>query len=261
VEVGPSAAGQYFYFAGTDEERLHDFQWAINHPTAKAIICARGGYGSVRIVDKLDYSALQQYPKWLTGFSDITVFHNKWHQLELYSVHGTVPLFFAVQGEESLPITTFKNALFGKELKMEWEFHEENQFGEVTAPIVGGNLAILDSLQGTALDIDVKGKILFLEDVGEYGYKLDRMMWALKLSGKLAQIAGLVLGGFTDMKDCESVLNLSLNKILAQFVPFINGPVAFNYPAGHITNNCAIVLGASYNLVVNNTSSILAKTN
>lgn len=259
VEVGKSAGGQYYYFAGTDEERILDMQWAINHSEAKAIICARGGYGSVRVVDGLDYSALKQFPKWLTGFSDITVFHSKWHQLGLWSVHGTVPLFFESQGIDSNPMKTLHAALFGEELHLSWPSADENSVGEITAPIVGGNLAILDSLQGTKLDIDVAGKILFLEDVGEYGYKLDRMMWGLKLSGKLQQIVGLVIGGMTDMKDCEPVLNMNTRQILAQFVSEVNGPVAFDYPAGHIANNCAIVLGATYHLKVSGQTSMLTK--
>lgn len=259
VLVGASAGGQYFYFAGTDTERLADFQWAVNHSTAKAIICARGGYGSVRLVERIDYAALQKYPKWLVGFSDVTVFHNKWALLGLPSIHGTVPLFFAQLGVDSFAMKTLKSALFGERLKWSWPSADENKHGVATAQVVGGNLAIIDSLQGTCLDIDVTDKILFIEDVGEYGYKLDRMLWGLRLSGKLSKLSGMLIGGMTDMKDCEQVMGMNVRQIIAQFKEDVNGPVAFEYPAGHIADNGAIVFGATYTLQVDADQALFFK--
>lgn len=258
VEVGARALGQYHYFSGTDEERASDLQWALNHTHAKAIICARGGYGTIRIVDEVDYTYFQENPKWLVGFSDVTILHNKLHaELNLPSIHGLAPLYLDKLENDSETLMTLKAALFGEKLHILFDAFGINRLGTCSGQIVGGNLAILESLIGTNLDINTKGKILFIEDVSEYAYKIDRMLWSLKKSGKLSDLAGLVIGGFTDMKQSETVFGCSIEELILESVSEYGFPVAFNFPGGHQLDNRSIILGYTYNLSVSNSGSEL----
>jgi len=250
VEIGKHALGSHHYFSGTEKERAEDLQWALNHPTAKAIICARGGYGAIRIMDLVDFYTFRQDPKWLVGFSDITILHNKLHQLQIPSLHGTVPLQFDQLAPDSETLKTLKKALFGESFDIEFLTSSSNRDGEVTTQIVGGNLAILESLTGTDLDINTDGKILFIEEVSEYAYKLDRMMWALGKSGKLKNLAGLIVGGLTDIKECQETFGLTPEELIANFAKDYAYPIAFNFPAGHQLDNRAIVLGKSCTFTV-----------
>ena len=251
VEVGAHALGSHYYFSGTDAERAEDMQWALDHPMAKAIICARGGYGSVRIIEELNYKTFTKNPKWIVGFSDITIFHNYIHsRLHLPSIHGAVPLQFDQLPEDSETLQTLRKALFGIDYTISFTDHPQNRVGNVTAPIVGGNLANLVSVVGTWLDISLDGKILFIEEVSEYAYKLDRMLWTLKKSGKLDKLAGLMVGGLTDIKECEETFGMSPEDLIYSFVKEYEYPVAFGFPAGHQVDNRAIILGASYSVEV-----------
>ncbi len=254
VQVGAHAIGSYHYFSGTDKERAEDLQWALNHPTAKAIICARGGYGTIRIIDEVDFSKFNKHPKWMVGFSDITILHSKLNeQLLLPSIHATVPLQFDQLAPESETLSTLKQALFGEPVIT--HFSSSNfKIGKVVAPVVGGNLAILESLIGTNLDIDTSGKILFIEEISEYAYKLDRMMWSLKKAGKLKNLAGFLVGGLTDIKECEETFGCTAEELVFSFVENENYPVAFNFPAGHQLDNRALVFGTDYLFEVNATS-------
>lgn len=257
VEVGQNALGAHHYFSGTDKERAADLQWALNHKTAKAIICARGGYGTIRIMDLVDFSQFQKHPKWLVGFSDITILHNYLHHLQIPSIHGTVPLQFDQLASNSETLITLQKALFGESFEISFNTHSSNKIGETNAQVVGGNLAILESLIGTDLDLDTDGKILFIEEISEYAYKLDRMMWALKKAGKLSKLAGLIVGGLTDIMECQETFGCSPEELILSFVKNESYPIAFNVPAGHQLDNRSIILGKPHQLIVANSRCIL----
>ncbi|MFT4753290.1 MAG: muramoyltetrapeptide carboxypeptidase [Salibacteraceae bacterium] len=253
VEVAENAMGRHNYFAGKDVDRANDLQWALNHPTAKAIVATRGGYGSIRIVDEVDYSGFIANPKWLIGFSDITVFHNKIHgSFNLPSIHAVAPLYFDQLNETDQAIVTLKGALFGKSVGTTVPTHKCNRLGTGTGVLVGGNLAVFASLVGTSLDISTDNKVLFLEDVSEYAYRIDRMLWSLKKSGKLKKLAGLVIGGLTDIKLSQETFGCSVEELVQDVIGEFDYPVMFNFPAGHQLANQALVLGTEYKIEVNN---------
>jgi muramoyltetrapeptide carboxypeptidase len=253
VEVGANALGKHHYFSGTDVERSADLQWALNHPYAKAIVNARGGYGAIRIVDEVDYSEFRINPKWITGFSDVTVFHNKLHgTFNLPSIHAVAPLYFDRLKKDDEPLETMRKALFGEQLSTRLATHKCNRVGAAEGILVGGNLAIMASLIGTSIDIDTDGKILFIEDVSEYAYRFDRMMWSLKKSGKLKNLAGLVIGGLTDMKLCNETFGSTVEELVQDVVKSFDFPVMYGYPSGHLLDNRAIVLGTEYTMNVTN---------
>ena len=258
VEVGENALGTHEYFSGTDEERAADMQWALNHPTAKAIICSRGGYGSIRVVDEVDYSQFRKNPKWLVGFSDITIFHNMLHQvLNLPSLHAFAILFLDRLTDDSMSVLTLKNALFGNPMEIKAPSSIENKFGEAEGVLVGGNLAIMESLLGTNLDIDTKGKILFIEEISEDAYKFDRMLWSLKKAGKIEGLIGLAVGGLTDMKGSMETFGKSIEELVLEITKDYSFPIAFNFPVGHEIDNQTLVLGYAYNLKVSSTGGAL----
>jgi len=247
VEIGKHALGKHHYFSGTDQERAEDLQWALDHPKAKAIVCARGGYGTIRIVHQVDYKLFLQQPKWIVGFSDITVLHNKMNRdLSLPSIHATAPLYFDRLDAHGETLMTLKKALFNESHSISFNTGKGSVTGETTAELVGGNLAILESLIGTNLDIDTDGKILFLEDVSEYAYKLDRMLWTLKYSGKLENLKGLIIGGLTDIKNAEETFGCTVEDLILGIVGDKKYPVAFNFPAGHQLDNRALILGKKH---------------
>lgn len=250
VVVGKHVFNNHFQFAGTDKQRLADLQQAFDDPDCKAIICARGGYGAIRIVDQLDLSKFRKNPKWLVGFSDITVLHARLQQEGFCSIHGAMPGFYFQNESASESFTSLLQVLRGESFKIEIPHHEFNRNGQVTGELVGGNLSIVYSLMGTRFDVDMDGKILFIEDLSEYLYYLDRMMHSLKLSGKLEKLKGLVVGGFTDMKDNDSPFGQSALEIIQQAVKDYDYPVCFGFPAGHIDRNLPLVLGAEYALEV-----------
>lgn len=247
IDVATHALGQNNYFSGTDKERLHDFQQALDAEDVDFILCARGGYGSVRIIDSLDFSGLKKNPKLIIGFSDITVFHNHVHSnFSLPTLHASVPLNFKENTEAAL--SSLLNVLIKKPNKYQITSHSLNQLGLVEATIVGGNLSIIYSLIGTNSDIDISGKILFVEDIGEPIYAIDRMFYALEKSGKLKTLAALIVGGMTNIKDTEIPYNQSTEEIISSHTKKYNYPVCFNFPAGHISDNRAILLGSKAQL-------------
>jgi muramoyltetrapeptide carboxypeptidase len=235
-------------FAGTDLERRADLQWALNHKTAKAIIIARGGYGSVRLVENLDFSEIKKHPKWLVGYSDVTVLHNALHNEGLATLHATMPLNFTKN--ENATKSLF-DALFGNLLETKIDECLCNKDGHVSAEIIGGNLSLIYSLSGTPYDINTDGKILFIEDLDEYLYHIDRMMMQLKLSGKLKNLAGLIVGGMSDMKDNQIPFGKTAEEIISDAVMEYKYPVCYNFPAGHIDRNLALYFGKKANLLVN----------
>lgn len=253
VEVGKYAAGSHNYFSGTDEERLFDFQSALNDEEGGIILCSRGGYGSVRILDQLNWSKFLRYPKLICGYSDVTVFHNKMNRMGYPSLHCSAPLNFKDNSEEAL--NSLQTAIKGGTNSYEFENDKHNRIGTIEAEIVGGNLAILSTLCGTDDELDTDGKILFIEDIGEAIYSIDRMMWQLKKAGKLKKLDALIIGGMTNTKDSEVPFGKTATEVIAESVSEYDFPVAFNFPAGHINDNRAILFGAKARLEVANSGS------
>ncbi len=256
VIIGRHVFDRHFQYAGTDQQRAADFQEAINDPETKAIICARGGYGSVRIIEKLDFSPMLRNPKWLVGFSDITVFHLVLNRLGLASIHGVMPAFFLENKKPSKSFFSLIKTLLSGVSAVETMPNSLNRTGDAAGELVGGNLSLIYSLQATPWQIETKGKILLLEDLSEYLYHIDRMMQNLKLSGALSQLSGLVIGGFTELQDNESPFGKSAYEIIRSAVEEYDYPVCFDIPSGHIPKNLSLIMGANYSLEVGNTCSL-----
>ena len=249
VEVSEGCLGNHHYFSGTDKERLVDFQTALDDNSVDVILCARGGYGCLRIIDDLDFSNFIMNPKLIVGFSDVTVFHNHINShFDLPTVHATMPLNFESNSKESLQ--SLVDVIKGKEVSYVLPTNINNKIGSTKAVIIGGNLAIIYALIGTNSDINLDGKILFIEDVGEYIYTIDRMFLALKKSGKLKTLAGLIVGGMTNIKDTEVPFGKTLEEIILEHVDHLNIPVCFDFTAGHIDDNRAIIFGKEVELNV-----------
>jgi muramoyltetrapeptide carboxypeptidase len=230
--------------AGTDEARAEDLQRMLDDPELRAILCARGGYGTVRIIDRLDFSAFRKYPKWIAGYSDITVLHSHIHtNLAIETIHSTMPYYFGEPGVSEETFNTLRNVLTGVPLSYTFNSLPLSRPGTARGPLVGGNLSILCSIAGSLSDIDTNGKILFLEDLDEYLYHVDRMMVQLKRLGKLERLAGLIIGGLTDMKDNTVPFGKTAEQIIAEAVKEYSYPVCFGFPAGHLPDNRAMVLG------------------
>jgi muramoyltetrapeptide carboxypeptidase len=247
VTISSNAKGSDNYFSGTLEERRSDFQEAMDANT-DVIWCSRGGYGLIQYIDQIDFSIQLKDPSLLVGFSDITVAHLAMNKLGLETIHGTVPLNFSNVSEASM-VSVF-NAIEGKKNTYEFTSVKENIVGEIEAEIVGGNLAIIYSLLGSDYLPEFKDKILFIEDVGEAFYAIDRMMNALRLAGILEEISGLIVGGFTSVGDSNPPYGKTLENIILSYVKHREIPVCFNFPAGHIEDNRAIILGRKAKLFV-----------
>lgn len=248
VEVGPTVGAQYGVFAGDDALRLQDLQQALDRPDIKAIICARGGYGTTRILDQVDFSRFQQHPKWIVGFSDITSLLCHIHSLGIESVHGIMPLLFPTGTEAALD--SLRRVLFGEKLSYSTGAHAFNRTGIAEGQLIGGNLALLHNVSGTSSDFSTKGKILFLEDVDEYLYSIDRMMVHLDRAGKLKDLAGLIVGHFSDMKDNAIPFGKDAYEIIAEHSGKYSYPVCYGFPTGHEPDNLALVCGRTARLEV-----------
>jgi len=249
VEISANCLGEYHYFSGTDEERISDFQNALDDDSVDVILCARGGYGCIRIIDRLDFTKFLLNPKLIVGFSDVTVFHNHVHSnFNLPTVHATMPLNLSSNSYESLQ--SLVNVINGGKVNYKLASNPDNKCGEVKADVVGGNLAIIYALIGTNSDINLDDKILFIEDVGEYVYAIDRMMWALQKSNKLAKLAGVIVGGMTNVIDTDTSFGKSVEEVILERVYDLSVPVCFDFPAGHINDNRAITFGKEAKLVV-----------
>ena len=247
-------------FAGNDMQRATGFQELLDNPEVKAIICARGGYGTVRIIDMLDWSAFSINPKWIIGYSDITVLHNHLHtKLGIPSIHGTMPINMLPDKADKDSIESLRRILFGEKSEaISTQSHPFNKEGTANAILIGGNLSVIYSLLGSASDIDTSGKILFLEDLDEYLYHIDRMMMNLKRNGKLHQLAGLVVGGMSDMKDNTVPFGSTAEEIIASHVAGADYPVCFAFPAGHEKRNLPLMLGTHYRFSVAESGATLA---
>ena len=240
-------------FAGSDNERIQDLQEAINDAQVKAIFCSRGGYGLARIIDKIDFSALKSAAKWIVGFSDITALHNAFSRVGVASIHGIMAKHITLKADG---LDNLMTMLFGGDVAYEVPAHDFNKVGEAEGELIGGNLSVLYGLRGTPFDLDYKGKILFIEDLGERLYHIDRMMQNLRLGGVFEQISGLVVGQFTDIDEDDS-FNGGVYGVISEAVKGYDIPVCFNFPAGHVDNNQPLMLGAKYKLEVLKNKSIL----
>lgn len=247
--MGKNIFGEEHQFSGTDDQRAEDLQSMLDDPAVKAVISARGGYGTVRIIDKIDFTRFRQHPKWIIGYSDITVLHSHIHNFGIQTLHATMPINFTKNAEAT---ETLRKALFGEKLSYEVGSHSLNRKGNAEAELTGGNLSLLYALTGSSSDLDTKGKILFIEDLDEYLYHIDRMMISLKRSGKLSQLAGLIVGGMSDMKDNTIPFGKTAEEIILDAVKEYDYPVCFNFPAGHIDRNLALVMGKKVKLEVGN---------
>ena len=239
------------YFSGTDAERLQEFQEFLDDPTIKAILCARGGYGTSRLIDQVRFKTFRRQPKWIIGFSDVTVLHcHLYAQLDIASLHAPMASAFAEAGPDSYYLLSLKDALEGRKAIYECPPHELNRKGTAVGELVGGNLSLLAHLSGTVSEPKTKGRILFIEDVGEYLYNIDRMMLQLKRNGKLDKLAGLIVGGFTDTKDTERPFGQTAYEIIHRMVNDYDYPVCFGFPVSHEPENVALKVGVGYKLVV-----------
>ncbi|MCK9203429.1 MAG: LD-carboxypeptidase [Bacteroidales bacterium] len=257
VVLGTYVFSRYHQFAGTDEQRRRDFQQMLDDPSIRAIICSRGGYGAVHIIDQLDFSRFLESPKWIVGYSDVTVLHSHIHRHSgVETLHSTMPVHM-VNGASNKAIETMLNALLGFRISYSFKKPPLSREGTAEGLLVGGNLSILYSLTGTPSDINTSGKILFLEDVDEYLYHIDRMMIQLKRSGKLDKLKGLIIGSMSRMNDNTIPFGKSANEIIAETVKEYKYPVCFDFPAGHIDNNLALILGRKVKLTVGNETELI----
>ncbi len=245
----PNLRAEYHQFCGTDKQRTQDLQWALDDEEIKAIICFRGGYGTVRILDNINLENFTKKPKWIVGYSDVTALHNFINaKTQTPTLHATMPVNFKENTKEAL--SSLKNALFGKPYQIKTTYHSKNKLGTVKGKIVGGNLSMLYSLSGTKFDIDTNGKILFIEDLDEYLYHIDRMMWNLKLSGKLENLKALIVGGMTSMHDNTIPFGKNALEIILEATKDYNYPICFDFPAGHLDDNQALILNRECKLVI-----------
>jgi len=255
VVIGKTIGLDNNQLAGTDAERAADFQQQLDNPNIKAIWCVRGGYGTVRMIDLLDFTKFKQSPKWIVGFSDVTVIHSYINNLNIATIHGAMPITVGKASVES--IESLRKSLFGESLNYEIPFDAANRLGTAKGEIVGGNLSILYSLMGSNAQIDCKGKILFIEDLDEYLYHIDRMMMSLKRCGCFDGLNGLIVGTMTKMKDNDIPWGKNANQIIEDVTKGYSFPILYNFPAGHFRDNRVLILGKQVSLELNATTSKL----
>jgi len=248
VLISENCLGTHHYFSGTDEERLLDFQFGIDHPDVRAILCARGGYGSIRLVDRINWANMLREPKWLIGFSDITVFHHRLNKLGVQSIHGSMPINFEKNTDAAL--ATLINTLQGSWPQFLLPSNQSNKAGIATGNLIGGNLSIVYSMLGTDDQFDFEDSILFLEDVGEHYYQVERMLYALKKAGAFQKIKGLIIGGISELEDTDPPLGRSIEEMVLDQLEYTRIPVLFDFPGGHIADNRAIIVGKKIQLTV-----------
>lgn len=259
VKTGKTIGGTSAnYFSGTDEERMVDLQEMLDDKNIHAIMCARGGYGVSRIIDKVNFKKYKKHPKWIIGFSDITVMHSHiYSNYGIATLHAPMAAAFQENEYQNPYVQSLKKALEGGAASYSCPPHTLNRYGKAKGELVGGNLALLSHCVGTDSDLNTKGKILFLEDIGEYLYNIDRMMNQLKRSGKLDELAGLVIGKFTDNQDTERPFGKSVYDIIQHWVKDYDYPVCFDFPVSHDKENYALKVGVRYLLQVKNEGVML----
>lgn len=241
VVLGETINAVHHQFSGTDELRASDMQRFIDDKDIKTIIAARGGYGCIRIVDEIDWTPLVLNPKWIIGFSDITIFHLRLQSMGLQSLHGQMPSTITESSQEGLE--SLRKALFGEPLNYYFEPKPANKSGSATGELVGGNLTLLTSCIASSSDIDYADKILFIEDVGEYAYVIDRLVRTMDRAGKFKNLKGLIVGGFTGINQDEPAFGYTATEIIQSVMSKYDFPICFDFPAGHLPDNRALVLG------------------
>ena len=249
VKLGKTIGLDHYQLAGTDDQRAEDFQEQMDNPNIKAIWCVRGGYGTVRIIDKLDFTKFKQNPKWIIGFSDVTVLHSHLNRMGFQSIHGIMPVSVARATDEAK--NSLCTALFGDKLEYELDCDALNHVGKAKGELVGGNLSLLAHLIGSESFPNPAGKILFIEEIGERLYHVDRMLVQLKRAGYLSQLSGLIIGGFTDCEEAKLEIGKTVEELVLEHCAGTNYPIAFNFPAGHIPNNFALPFGTKIKFLVN----------
>ena len=248
VVYGKHLFNQAHHFAGTDEERCEDYQEALDNPNIKAIWAARGGYGSVRILDKLDFTKFKENPKWVIGYSDITAFHNHIHNVGVETIHGIMGTSMQDAPEViAKSVESLKRALFGESLAYEISNSKHNRSGKVNGELVGGNIAILASMLGSTSQMSTDGKILFIEEIGEYKYSIDRMLQSLKRAGYFTKVKGIIVGDMTKVKKNTTPWGTSIEQLILDVIPN-DVPVLFKFPAGHEPDNRALIMGRNITL-------------
>ncbi len=258
VKEGTTLHSQFNYFSGTDEERLNDLQTMMDDASIKAILCARGGYGLSRIIDKLNFATFMKHPKWMVGFSDITMLHSHLFQnYQMASLHSPMAAAFNDGGSENEYVQSLRKALLGLDYNYHSAAHPLNKNGKASGELVGGNLCLIAHLIGSKSSVKTKGRILFIEDVGEYIYNIDRLMMQLKRAGRLDELAGLLVGSFTDMKDTTISFGQSVYEVIADKVKEYNYPVGYSFPVGHAKENFALKHGIMHTLEVNEKGTVL----
>ena len=251
VKIGKTLGTQHHYFSATDEARAADLQEMLDDKNVQAVLCGRGGYGMSRIIDALDFKKFKKHPKWVIGFSDITLLHNHFTEgLKTASLHAPMAAAFNNGGATNEWVLSLKHALQGKKANYKAATHTYNRFGKATGKLVGGNLTLVAHAIGSVSGLQTKNAILFLEDIGEYKYNIDRMMLQLKRSGMLKNLAGLVVGGFTQTKDSDPAFGATVYEIIEAAVAEYNYPVCYDFPVSHDKENYAIKHGMEYALEV-----------
>ena len=249
--IGKHVFSKADHFAGTDDERCEDLQNALDDPKISAIWCARGGYGTVRVLDKLDFSKFKQNPKWVIGYSDITALHNQIHNEGVESLHAIMCVSLPKDETEiEASISSFKSTLFGKPLSYSLEGSTYNKTGITTGQLVGGNLTMLHTMLGSKTSIDTSGKILFIEEIGEYKYHIDRMLQSLKRAGYFKNCKGIIVGDMSKMRTNTTLWGTSIEQLILDALTEFNFPITFNMPAGHEPDNRALILGRVIDLTV-----------
>jgi len=251
VIPGKTLGNQSNYFSGTDKERLHDLQHMMDDKSIDAILCGRGGYGTGRIIDELDFSKFMKHPKWMVGFSDITILENHlFANYKVASLHAPMAAAFNDGEFKNQYIQSLHDALIGKKADYQTEGNTMDQYGSEKGILVGGNLSLLVNAIGTCSDVKTKNKILFIEEIGEYIYSVDRMMYQLKRSGKLDELRGLIIGRFSDIKDTTIPFGKNVEEVIKDLVKEYHYPVCFRFPVSHDKENYALKVGVKYKLKV-----------
>ena len=256
VTEGQYARSEYGRFAGTSEQRAGDLQQALDDTNVKAIMCSRGGYGAAQIIDRIDFTGFIKSPKWLIGFSDITILHNAISNMGIASIHGIMAKQLTELPVESEQVKNLRNILTGNLPAYTIPGEEYNRIGQAQGKLLGGNLSVLMGLRGSQYDLKYKNAILFIEDIGEKPYQIDRMIQNLRFSGVLKQLSGLLLGQFSDC-DEDPLMMQSISGLIFDAVKDYDYPVGFNFPAGHVDNNFPIIIGANVTLRVTKNSTEL----